>query len=382
MRSCPSCFLALLTLLAPLAIAADKPPAEEPIDWPRARTLHQREQRGEKLSPEERAYLDRARAERQKGGARGAGKNPVGGRESTDLVPLTQLKEKYKGFDGGLYGSGSNELPDAHRKAALSAAAKIVPLDKDGKPAADGKIVLMSMGMSNTTQEFSRFKRIANLDAEINPSLLIVDAAQGGKDAAAWTSGAAGGEKPGNAVWDTADQRITQSGATPRQVQVIWIKQALAGPARYGDFPKHAEALRDHVRTAIQIAHLRYPNLKLVYLSSRIYAGYAGSQLNPEPYAYEGAFAMRWVIEDQIKGDQKLNHDPVKGDMKAPVVLWGPYLWANGVKGRELDDLTYQRDDLAGDGTHPSQSGQQKVAQTLLKFFKTDQTTRGWFLKG
>ena len=33
------------------------------------------------------------------------------------------------------------------------------------------------------------------------------------------------------------------------------------------------------------------------------------------------------------------------------------------------------------DGTHESPSGQRKVGQLLLRFFKTDPTTRGWFLK-
>ena len=44
----------------------------------------------------------------------------------------------------------------------------------------------------------------------------------------------------------------------------------------------------------------RFPNLQLAYVSSRSYAGYATTELNPEPYAYESAFAVRWLIQDQI----------------------------------------------------------------------------------
>jgi hypothetical protein len=69
------------------------------------------------------------------------------------------------------------------------------------------------------------------------------------------------------------------------------------------------------------------------------------------------------------------------GKIKAPLALWGPYLWADGIKGRKTDSVIYERADLAGDGTHPSNSGREKVAGMLLNFFATDETARGWFGK-
>jgi hypothetical protein len=47
---------------------------------------------------------------------------------------------------------------------------------------------------------------------------------------------------------------------------------------------------------------------------------------------------------------------------------------------RKSDCLIWERKDLAGDGTHPTQSGRQKVADMLLKFFKTDANARKWFV--
>ena len=378
--------LACLLLLTGAAKAADAPANRGgDIDWDRGRALYQREQRGERLSPEEQAYLDRAKAERQRRGARGpndaaAGQVPAP-KDSTGLVPLTQMKggEKYKGFEGGLYGGGRNEPPEAQAKAAAAAAAQIAPLDANGKPSADGRVVLLALGMSNTTQEFSRFKQIADADPDKSPKLVIVDGAQGGKDAAAWTNV---DDKGTNGVWEEADRRLKAAGVTPRQVQAVWIKQALIQQGRHGEFPAHAKVLQKELESTLRLAKARYPNLRLAYLSSRIYAGYASTPLNPEPYAYEGAFAVRRVIEDQVNGEPGLNHDPAKGEVKAPVALWGPYLWADGVKGRAGDDLVYRREDLAGDGTHPSPSGRQKVAELLLKFFKTDPTAKVWFLSG
>jgi hypothetical protein len=38
---------------------------EPPIDWDKARQLYQREQKGQKLTADEQAYLDRAKTERR-----------------------------------------------------------------------------------------------------------------------------------------------------------------------------------------------------------------------------------------------------------------------------------------------------------------------------
>ena len=101
-------------------------------------------------------------------------------KESTGLIPLTQFKpdQKYKGVDGGLYGGGRNEPPDKLARAAGDASAKIEPLDPDGKPTGDGRIVLLSIGMSNTTMEFSLPKEIADKDPAQSPKLTIVNGAR------------------------------------------------------------------------------------------------------------------------------------------------------------------------------------------------------------
>jgi hypothetical protein len=208
-----------------------------------------------------------------------------------------------------------------------------------------------------------------------------VDGAQGGMDSLAWADPPQRIRRGQPDPWAVLDQRLKQAGVTDQQVQVAWIKQARINPAALGEFPKHAEALKEDLAVIIGKLAEKFPNLRLAYLSSRIYAGYAATPLNPEPYAYESAFAVRRLIQDQIRGEPGLDHDPDQGKVKAPVLLWGPYLWADGVKGRMTDDLAWERGDLAGDGTHPSPSGQRKVAGLLLKFLMTDPTTRPWFVR-
>jgi hypothetical protein len=296
--------------------------------------------------------------------------------------------DKYKGEDGGLYGGGRNEPPAAHAAAAKKELAAVQPLDADGKGAADGKVVLMSIGMSNTTQEFSAFVRLAAQDASRSKNLVIVDAAMGGQDVTAWAESRTPGRGPGGpgggggaTIWELADKRLQAAGVTPKQVQVVWLKQAMIRPAQYGEFPAHARKLADGEITILNLARQRYPNLRVAYLSSRIYAGYAVTPLNPEPYSYESAFACRWLIQQQIAGDAKLNWEDAKGPAKSPLLLWGPYLWGDGTSPRKTDALVWNRDDLGPDGTHPSaQGGQLKVARMLLKFFQTDPLARTWYL--
>jgi hypothetical protein len=69
----------------------------------------------------------------------------------------------------------------------------------------------------------------------------------------------------------------------------------------------------------------------------------------------------------------------VRGSAKAPWLSWGPYLWANGSTPRK-DGFYYVEDDLRNDDrTHESEQGQDKIGRELIKFFKSDLTSRDWF---
>lgn len=144
-------------------------------------------------------------------------------------------------------------------------------------------------------------------------------------------------------------------------------------------FPVRARELQSDMFHIVQIIPRRFPNAKLVYLSSRTYAGYATTRLNPEPIAYESGFAAKWLIEKQLKHDSALNFDAAKGPVRSPWLSWGPYLWANGQSKRTTDGFSWERADFGGDGTHLSRAGQRKIGLLMLEFLKTDPTTRGWF---
>ena len=300
---------------------------------------------------------------------------------STGNVPLDDLGPgMYQGFEGGLYPNGANTRPPGHDAAGLAIASQILPLNSSGNPdSINGKIVFISVGMSNTSHEFGSdfpegFKPRADSDASKNPQLVIVDGAQGGMDAPKWLDVNA-------APWTVLDQRLATAGVTPSQVQVVWIKQALANPLQYGAFPAHAQVLQTDLEIIARDLKSRYPNIRLAYLSSRTRA-YTNDppSLNPEPFAYESGFSVEWTIADQIDGLGNLNFDLIKGAVVAPYLCWGPYLWTDGLNPRS-DGFTWACSDLESDFVHPSATGVAKVADQLLAFFKTDPIATPWFLK-
>jgi len=291
--------------------------------------------------------------------------------QTTGLLPLSDLGSGlYQGYRGGLYPGGTNAPPAAHRTAALAMAAQIVPRNAAGSPDPQGLIAMIAVGMSNTTHEFGAFERNADADPNRNARLVIVDTAFGGQTAAAIAN-------PQAAYWTTMSQRLQAMGISAAQVQVAWLKEADAQPP--DNFPVHAPILRDELEIIANNLHDKFPNLRLCYVSSRIYGGYASpGSLNPEPQAYESGFSVKWLIEAQIAGDTGLNYGQLPGPVRAPLLLWGPYLWADGTDPRS-DGLTWLVSDLESDHTHPSPSGEEKVAAQLVRFFAAEPTAAGWW---
>lgn len=279
-------------------------------------------------------------------------------RTSTGLQPIPDLGTgAYKGVQGGLYPGGANTPPAAYATEGRRAAAEIVPRSASGQADPSGKVVLLSIGMSNTTQEFSQFVRLTHSDAVRDTDVVLVDGAQGGQDARVWAD-------PKQRAWVEVEARLTKAGLTAAQVQAVWLKQAMARPS--GDFAASSAMLEAALVKIVENAKARYPNLAQVFLSPRTYAGYAVTELNPEPYAYESGFAVKRLVERSV-------HDPGA----RPWLGWGPYLWADGTKAR-ADGLTWACADTQSDGVHPSPSGQAKVAQQLQAFFNGSEFTT-WY---
>lgn len=345
------------------------------------------------------------------------------------LMDMTNSSQNYLSFAGGLYENSTDSVPTDHDAAGQTIAATIQPLDANGNPSASGKVVLTSIGMSNAADEFGQFRLTAQSDQSVNQTTLVIaNGAKGGITACYWT--VAEGAPPCGA--DAANQYdrvlsdvLTPLGLTEQQVEAVWIKEANGGPGvagcgSGGSLPCNSlcdpstsgcsntatttEAIRyeEQLGEILRAAKTRWPNLKVAFLSSRIYAGYATDDLSPEPYAYEYGFSVKWFVEAQVLQARNGTIDPVAGDLNysngtAPWIAWGPYIWAAGDTPRS-DGLIWCNGqttapcngevDYQSDGTHPNSLGQAKVAygentpnsvMNLLDFFLQSPYTKAWF---
>ena len=216
----------------------------------------------------------------------------------------------------------------------------------------------------------------ASQDASLNDNMVLVNGGIGGATAVNW-------EDPGDQVWTVVSSSLNAFGKTAADVQVVWSKMANKDPVLSLPSPgADAYVLAGQWAGIVRNVKAKFPNVKQMYLAGRIYSCGAPGSLNPEPMAYESGFAVKWLIEEQIRQLNGQAADPTFGPLTldvAPWLAWGPYLWADGNNPRS-DGLVWLRADLGADCTHPSDQGKAKVAAYLLEWMKNSPLTQPWFL--
>jgi hypothetical protein len=306
-------------------------------------------------------------------------------------IPLTDMGARtYKGLEGGLYPDRSNTEPADHDAVGIAHRNAIRPLDVNGRPGGAGRYVLMSVGGGDVSAAWCSassappcnswsFSGRAVSDSLVNhDALVIVNGAIRTATPAMWSSPASANY---NRIRDT---RLAPLGLSEKQVQVIWMAfadsaAALPPTASSAD---GAQGLQ-HLGATIRALKSRYPNLQLLFITSRRFRGfYPGG----EPQSYESGFVVRWAIEAQINESRGLPPNLHVGSVApsantAPWISWGPYLWANGEQPR-ADGLSWRRADYDSTGLRSSRQGEEKVGGLIFSFFKTSDYTRCWFLAG
>ena len=335
--------------------------------------------------------------------------SPPNSFQAISLVDFTSSTPLYLGqFQGNLYENGSNDVPLDYDIYGQSVTNSITPLDSGGNPSTNGKIVLISIGMSNTAMEWcgdgqsctsvasdnNSFMAKAAADSAVNHTTLkILNGAMGGMSAETWVCATGSCEIQTNQYDKVKDNVLTPAGMTEAQVQVIWAKVADKKDLTYSLPDSRADAYRLEANqgSMLRAMKTRYPNLKIVVFSSRIYGGYAGtatqgvtSSKPMEPYAYESNFATKWVIQAKIDQWRNGMVDPQVGDLSSiPFVVWDTdtYLWGNSnANPMGSQALSWVSTDYNDDKIHPNSMGINKVASRLLTYFKTSPYTSSWFL--
>ncbi len=280
------------------------------------------------------------------------------------LVALTDLGTgTYLGYEGGLYPNGQNTPPASQLSQALTYAQNIANTP--------GPYAMISLGVSITRTIWDEYGPMEQADPALNPNLVLVNAAIDGTDSPDWTASNSG-------TWlSVTNFYLPYQGLTANSVVAAWVMMPHSDPN--GTYPTDMQDQENDLISILQDMHTYFPNLQLVYLSSLHYGGYGPTGSYPEPDAYEFGLAVQNVIADQINGNPALNNNPANGPVMAPLLLWGPYTWANGLLGRE-DGLTWDCQDYTSDGLHPSATGRNKEAGLLTTFFKTDPTAAPWYL--
>jgi len=212
---------------------------------------------------------------------------------------------------------------------------------------------------------------LVDSDPGVQNSIVTVNGAQSGQSADRWVT-----PEPGTNPWSVLSSRISSAGLSKEQVQVVWLKQANRDTAETPGL-EDAMLLKSNLVYMVKKLKTDYPAIKIIYVSSRIYAGYASGHSSIEPLAYESGFAFRWLIQDQMgitnpTGTSEIDYN------NSPVIVWAPYIWADGLNPRS-DGLVWKCEDFQDDGGHPSASGELKVAQMLMNFFKTSPLAASWF---
>lgn len=265
--------------------------------------------------------------------------------------------------------TNQNTMPATHRTSGEAIAASILPLDANGKvDLANGKIAVIAEGMSNTQQEMlALLQQFIRTNPAVNPKLQFVNLAQGGCDLICWLNKGVGAIDPQVQIvlLKHSNNRPQTANGAPETPQAPFTT------AQSKRFPNHVTISQGMLKQRILDLKSKYPNLRLLYLTSRSYGGWScapAAASYREPVAFEEGFAVKWLIESQIaKTDPQLDFSIPNA--KAPWLAWGPYLW----------DSSWPQNWFEEDGTHPCAPGETAVAKKWFDFLMLDSTSRPWF---
>ncbi|MEX0891509.1 MAG: hypothetical protein WEB88_05005 [Gemmatimonadota bacterium] len=315
------------------------------------------------------------------------------GTEPTNLIPLTDLgADRYlEQFQGGLFLGGANSVPSDHAARGTELASAIRPLDVSGQAAANGRIGVLVVGDALAAQvacnitpgtpcgEGTLLARVAADDDVDHAHVRFVNGARNTSTFQAWTSAT------GPYYGFLQNTLLPDHGLSAAQIQAAWVHLATTHPvstlpATDADARLMLAWLPEVLRALKDV----FPNLRVAWLTSRVFGGYGTLSARGEPSAYETGFAVKWTIEAQLRQRREgAVVIPEAGDLApdqaAPWITWGPYWWADGTRPRN-DGLIWRREHFEQDGVNPSAEGEARMGLLLFEHLKSSPWARCWLL--
>lgn len=291
---------------------------------------------------------------------------------NTGLTPFLDLQTgSYLGYQAGLYPGGTNILTGPHLKSGKTIAKGIKPLDGDGNVNyGDGVVLFAGFGPSVPGHIYGKVVehiRTPSINYDLNPCLDAINLCVGGKDI-----GYATDDSTTEDYWELLVQKVYDVGYTPEQVQIGWMYFNTKGLTVPPVFPDKSLETMELDILFINRAKEFFPNLKIVYWSSRHFGGYADTDIVEyyslaEPTSYQNSWTVKWLIEAQINNTEpRLQY---KGaNPKSPYILWGPNFWCDGDIKRFYDNKKYtcELSFDADDGYHLSDQQDSKDGLDIL----------------
>ena len=286
--------------------------------------------------------------------------------ENVTLVnDLSELKS-YKGNALGLYKNNSNS-PSINQKILAQRQLQLIkPLNNNGLPSTSGKIGFLYFGDPFTQGEFTSFEELIKDNNLVNQNLVLVDGADVDIDTTYWLKS--------QFAWENLKKKVESKYITEKQIQIIWIN--LSNLESTGDTNSDNKKFADDLQKITETALIKYPNTRVIYLSSPRYMGYSTEPAYTEPISYESAFAVRELINRQENGELNFREN-ITSLQSDTVLLWGPYIWNNS----KVKDSAYSitRESLMSDGLIFTAPGRQDYILDLFIFWSENEFTQTWF---
>jgi len=284
--------------------------------------------------------------------------------DPSTLTPFVAGGRYRDQYETGRYPGGQREMPAAHRRAGERIAALIRPLGTEGQPdAREARILALVMGHSNCRMYFSALQRHFEEQAEhLNPRFELLNAAVGGQQLPEIV-------RLEGPVWDRAHELAHQPGRSPEQVQVLFLHTTYHGWRNVagtppGPFPETMRRMQQDLARVLEQCVRLYPNLRIAYLTCDGFRHFTGF----EPHVYQEAFALKWLIESQIRGEPGTAFEGA--ERRLPWLEWGPYIWDN------TWDPSYFTD-----GVHPAPKAQSLFVEKYWQHLTHDSVAWPWLLK-